>query len=156
MTDRFDVEDPSTPPGPPVVDEASVPEASLARAVRRGMVLGAGTTIALIGYGVWRFPAVAIVPADAPLAVCAGIGIATVYAIVGWFGPRIPGMRDPRVLRQGIRFGLGAGALFAASMLGEYLAPHDATQNVSKALPTGNHPGLEKVRTAGTPSGIIP
>jgi hypothetical protein len=136
MTDRFDVEDPSAPAGPPIVDDASVPETPLARAVRRGMVLGAGVTIALIGYGVWRFPSVVTVPADAPLAVVTGIGIATVYAIVGWFGPRIPGMRDPRVFRQGVRFGLGAGVLFAASMLGEYLVPHDETQNVILAKTT--------------------
>jgi hypothetical protein len=130
MTDQLDVEDPSAPADPPVAGETPVPETRLARAVRHGMVLGAGATVALIGYGVLRSPAVLTVPADAPLAVVAGIGIATAYAIVGWFGPRIPGMRDPRVLRVGVAFGLGAGGLFAVSMLGEYLVPHDEHQNV--------------------------
>jgi hypothetical protein len=115
---------------------ASVPETRLARAVRRGMAVGAGVTVALIGYGVWRFPSVVTVPADAPLAVCAGVGIAILYALIGWFGPRLPGLRDPRVLRPGVRFGLGAGAIFAVSMLGEYLVPHDGPQNVLLALGT--------------------
>jgi hypothetical protein len=100
------------------------------------MVLGAGGTIALIGYGGWRFPSVVTVPADAPLGVCAGIGIAIVYAIIGWFGPRFPGLGDSRVIRPGVRFGLGAGAVFAVSMLGEYLVPHDESQNVLLAKTT--------------------
>jgi hypothetical protein len=100
------------------------------------MVLGAGVTIALIGYGVWRFPSVVTVPRDAPRGVFAGIGIATVYGLIGWFGPRRQEMHDPRVLRQGVRFGLGAGALFAVSMLGEYLVPHDEAQNVILAKAT--------------------
>jgi hypothetical protein len=100
------------------------------------MVLGAGVTIALIGYGVWRFPTVLTVPADAPLAVCAGIGVAIIYAIVGSVGPKTPGLRDPMVLRPGVRFGLGAGALFAASMFGEYLVPHDESQNAILAMTT--------------------
>jgi hypothetical protein len=127
--DPLDLEHPSVLAGPPVVDETPAPETWLERAVRRGMVLGAVATIALIAYGVWRFPTVVTVPADAPLAVCAGIGIAVVYALIGWFGPRTPGLRDPRALRLGVEFGLGAGGLFAASMLGEYLVPHDAHQN---------------------------
>jgi hypothetical protein len=118
------------------VEVGPVSESRLARAVRRGIALGAGAIIALIGYGVWRFPSVVTVPADAPLAVCAGVGIAVVYAIVGWIGPKIPGLGDPMVLRQGVCFGLGAGALFAASMLGEYLVPHDESQNVMLAKTT--------------------
>jgi hypothetical protein len=129
-------EDRAPPAGPPGVDIAPIPETGLARAVRRGMVLGAGVIIALIGHGVWRFPSVVTVPADAPLAVCAGIGIAISYAIIGWIGPRTPGLRDSLVLRQGVRFGLGAGVLFAASMLGEYLVPHDEPQNAILAMTT--------------------
>jgi hypothetical protein len=136
MTDRLDIEAPPVRGGPPVAAETPVPETRLARAVRRGMALGAGATVALIGYGVLRFPSVLTVPADAPLGVVAGIGIATLYAIIGWFGPRIPGMRDPRILGAGVRFGLGAGGLFAASMLGEYLVPHDEHQNVILAMTT--------------------
>ncbi len=136
MMDRLDIGDPSAAAGPPVADDASVPATRLARAVRRGMVLGAGATVALIGYGALRFPAVVTVPADAPLAVVAGVGIATVYAIIGWFGPTLPGMRDPRTLRPGIIFGLCASAVFAVSMLGEYLVPHDAHQNAILAMAT--------------------
>jgi hypothetical protein len=136
MTNRLDDENQRSPAGPPDVDDASVRETKLAWAVRRGMVLGAVVTVALIGYGVCRFPSVVGATSDAPLGVCAGIGIATVYGLIGWFGPRIPGMRDPQVLRQGVRLGLGAGALFAVSMLGEYLVPHDEHQNVILAMTT--------------------
>jgi len=109
---------------------------ALVRAIGRGMALGAGATLALIGYGVWRFPSVVTVPADAPLAVCSGASVAIAYAIVGRLGPRMPGLRDPIAMRRGVSFGLGAGALFAASMLAEYLVPHDAPQNARLAMAT--------------------
>jgi hypothetical protein len=133
MMDQLGDEDRSAPGGPP---GAASPEAGPARAIGRGMAAGAGVTIVLIAYGVWRFPSVVTVPADAPLAVCAGIGIAILYAIVGRIGPRTPGLRDPSAMRQGVRFGLVAGAIFAASMLAEYLVPHDHRQNVLLAKAT--------------------
>jgi hypothetical protein len=108
----------------------------LSRAVRRGMVGLAVANVALVVYGVIRFPTTLTVPRDAPLAICAGIGIATIYGLIGWFGVRAPGLRDPQVLRAGVRFGLCAGVLFAFSMLGEYLVPHDHRQNVLLALAT--------------------
>jgi len=98
--------------------------------------MGAFANVALIVYGVIRFPTALSAPRDAPLGVCAGIGIATIYAIIGWFGVRAPGLRDPRVLRAGVRFGLCGGALFAFSMLGEYLVPHDPRENMILAFAT--------------------
>ena len=40
------------------------------------------------------------------------------------------------MLRHGVRYGLGAGAVFAASMLGEYLVPHGESQNAILAMAT--------------------
>jgi len=120
----------------PTVDADPAGQVDLGRAVRRGMVVGAVTTIALIVYGVIRFPTTMSVPPGAPLGICAAIAIATIYGLIGWFGVRAPGLRDPRVLREGVRFGLCGGVIFAGSMLGEYLVPHDHQQNVILVLAT--------------------
>ena len=118
------------------LDEGVAPETWLAGAVRRGMVLGAGVTITLIGYGIWRFPSVLTATAADPLSACAGVGIAIIYAIIGWFGPKVPGLRDPQVMRRGVGIGIGGGGLFAVSMLGEHLVPHNEHQNAMLALGT--------------------
>jgi hypothetical protein len=138
MLDRVGDERQSDPSGLPDgdVDKGAAPETQLARAVRRGMILGAGATITLIGYGLWRFPSVLTAATANPLSACAGIGIAIIYAIIGWFGPKVPGLRDPQVMRRGVGFGLGGSVLFAVSMLGERLVPHDERQNAMIGIGT--------------------
>jgi hypothetical protein len=121
---------------PPKIDVAPPRPRDLARLVSCAMVLGAAATIALILYGVIRFPTVLNVRRDALSAIGAGVGIATAYGFIGWFGVRAPGLRDPRLLREGVRFGLCSGGLFAFSMLGEYLVPHDEHQNMILGLTT--------------------
>jgi hypothetical protein len=118
------------------VDVAPPRSLDLARLVSWAMLIGAATTVALILYGVIRFPTVLRVPREAIAAIGAGVGIATAYGVIGWFGVRAPGLRDPRVLREGVRFGLCSGGMFAISMLGEYLVPHDEHQNMILGLTT--------------------
>jgi len=136
MPKRLNVKVGSDAVAPPKVDSDPTEHVKLGRAVRRGMAVGAVTNIALIVYGVIRFPTTLTVPRDAPLGICAGIAIATIYGFVGWFGVRAPGLRDPRVVREGVRFGLCGGVMFAISMLGEYLVPHNEQQNVILAIAT--------------------
>jgi hypothetical protein len=109
---------------------------ALARGVRRGILAGAALTIALVGYGVCRFPSIRDNLRENAVGLGAGIGVATLYAILGWFGVSLPGMRDARALRHGVRFGLAAGAVFAVSMLGEYVVPHSAKENERLAWAT--------------------
>jgi hypothetical protein len=117
-------------------DNVQAKDIALAHSVRRGMLLGAALTVALIVYGVIRFPTVWSASAGDRWGIVAGIGIATTYGIVGWFAVRARGFGNPRVLRHGVRFGLYAGAVFAVSMLGEYLVPHGERENVMLALAT--------------------
>ncbi len=111
-------------------------DVALPRAVRSGMLLGAVVTIVLIIYSVVRFPSIRNNLWGVLESSLAGIGIATVYGMIGWFGVRLRGFRQPRILRQGVRFGLAAGVVFAVSMLGEYLIPHGEYENVILALAT--------------------
>ncbi len=110
--------------------------APLARIVCSGMVLGAMLTIGLIISSVVRLPSIRSGSRGVLVSISAGIGIATVYGMIGWFGIRLRGFRDPRILRQGVRFGLTAGIVFAVSMLGEYLIPHGEHENVILAIAT--------------------
>ena len=65
----------------------------------------------------------------------AGIGILTVYALIGWFGAATERL-DPAILRLALRFGAAVGGMFAISMLCEYIVPHDHEQNVLLAYAT--------------------
>ena len=104
-----------------------------ARAVRRAMTIGAALNISLVVYGAIRFPSAWRAGADS---VCAGIGILTVYALIGWFGAPAAERFDPAIVRLALRFGAFVGGLFAISMLCEYIVPHDHQQNVLLALAT--------------------
>src|SRR4051794_30955235 len=66
-----------------------------ATVVRRGMPLSAAVTIALILYTVVRGPALSIRSAGMQRALAAGIGIATVYGLIGRYAPGLRGLRDP-------------------------------------------------------------
>jgi hypothetical protein len=111
-------------------------EDPLATTLRRGMILGAAATIALIVYSVIRGPVLSIRSPGMQRALGAGIGIATVNGMIGWYAPKRGGLRGPRVLGPGVRFGLAGGVVFAVSMLGEYLIPHDERQNAILAEST--------------------
>ena len=94
--------------------------------VRRGMALGAILTLTLIGYGVIRFPRMWEHSSGFIESLCAGIGMATIYGLIGWFVVKLPGFRDHRTLVWGGRCGLATGLVFTLSMSAEYLIPHDA------------------------------
>jgi hypothetical protein len=104
-----------------------------ARAVRRAMAIGAVLNMSLVLYGAIRFPSAWRASPDG---VCAGIGILTAYALIGWFGAARTERLDPAILRVALRFGAAVGGMFAISMLCEYIVPHDQEQNVRLAKAT--------------------
>jgi hypothetical protein len=97
------------------------------------MTIGAVLNIGLIVYGAMRFPSAWRAGPDG---ICAGIGIVTVYALIGWFGAPATESLDPAILRLALRFGAAVGGMFAISMLCEYIVPHDHEQNVLLAYTT--------------------
>jgi hypothetical protein len=103
------------------------------RAMRQAMTIGIIVNIGLVAYGAIRFPSAW---RSRPDGVCAGIGILTVYALIGWFGAPATERLDPAILRLALRFGLAIGGMFAISMLCEYIVPHDRKQNVQLAFAT--------------------
>jgi hypothetical protein len=104
-----------------------------ARAVRRAMTIGAVLNMGLVVYGAIRFPSAW---RAGPEGVCAGIGILTVYALIGWLGAAATERLDPAILQLALRFGAAVGGMFAISMLCEYIVPHDHEQNVLLAYAT--------------------
>jgi len=104
-----------------------------ARAVRGAMTIGAVLNIGLVVYGAIRFPSAW---RASPVGVCAGIGIMTVYALIGWFGAPATERLEPSILRLALRFGAAIGGMFAISMLCEYIVPHDQKQNAQLAMAT--------------------
>jgi hypothetical protein len=112
------------------------PEDRLRRNVRWAMLTGAILTIGLIGYGIYRFPSLRQNLREAAFSIGAGVGIATTYGLIGWFGASPSWMRDDRVLRQAVRFGSAAGVVFAVSMLGEYVVPRGERENERLAWAT--------------------
>jgi hypothetical protein len=104
-----------------------------ARAVRWAMTIGAALNMGLVVYGAIRFPSAW---RAGPEGACAGIGILTVYALIGWFGAAATERLDPAILRLALRFGAAVGGVFAISMLCEYTVPHDHEQNVLLAYGT--------------------
>jgi hypothetical protein len=101
--------------------------------VRRAMTIGAVLNMGLVLYGAIRFPSAW---RAGPEGVCAGIGILTVYALIGRFGAAATERLDPAILRLALRIGAAVGGLFAISMLCEYIVPHDHEQNVRLAFAT--------------------
>jgi hypothetical protein len=101
----------------------------LTRPTRRGFLLGAALNLALILYGMVRFPTSWNLSLRGLDGFLATTGILAVYALIGWFGP--PGLerRQPGILRDGARFGVAIGAFFASTMLVEYLVPRTPEQN---------------------------
>jgi len=104
-----------------------------ARAVRRAMTIGALLNMGLVVYGAIRFPSAW---RAGPEGVCAGIGILTIYALIGWFGAPATERLDPAIPRLALRFGAAVGGMFAISMLCEYVVPHDQKQNALLAYAT--------------------
>ena len=104
-----------------------------ARAARRAMTIGAVLNIDLVAYGAIRFPSAR---GAGPEGVLAGVGILTVYALVGWFGAPVTERLDPAIVGLALRFGAAVAGMFAISMLCEYLVPHDHEQNVLLAHAT--------------------
>ena len=104
-----------------------------ARALRRAMTIGAALNMGLVLYGAVRFPSAW---RTGPEGVWAGLGILTVYALIGRLGATPTERLDPAILRLALRFGAAVGGLFAISMLWEYVVPHDHEQNVRLAIAT--------------------
>jgi hypothetical protein len=100
------------------------------------MLAGASLLCALVVYGVVRFPTVWTGPSRDRPAVFAGLAVAAIYGIMGWFTIGLRGTGDPSIIRTGVRFGLCGGLLFAVSMLGEYLVPHDERASMWIGLAT--------------------
>ena len=75
-------------------------------------------------------------PGAGPEGVCAGIGILTVYAMIALFGAPATERLDPAILRYALRIGAAVGGMFAISMLGEYIVPHNHSENVLLAYAT--------------------
>ena len=100
------------------------------------MLAGAVLLCALILYGPIRFPAIWTGPSRDRPAVFAGLGVAVAYAILGWLVLRSRGIGNSSIIRTGVRLGLCGGLLFAVSMLGEYLVPHDERAGPWIALST--------------------
>src|SRR5262249_43271536 len=98
-----------------------------ARAVRRAMTIGAVLNIGLVLYGAIRFPSAW---RAGPEGVCAGIGILTVYALIGWLGATATERLDPAILPPALRLGAAVGRMFAISMLSEYVLRPAPEQNV--------------------------
>lgn len=116
--------------------QAQLGDDPLARIVSSGMGLGAVLTVVLVIYSVVRFPSIRNGSWGVLVGLSAGVGIATLYGMIGWFGVKLQGFRHPRILRQGVRFGLAAGVVFAVSMFVEYLVPHSEHENVILAMAT--------------------
>jgi hypothetical protein len=89
------------------------------------MLAGASLLCALVVYGVIRFPTVWTGPSRDRPAVFAGLAVAVAYGIIGWFALRRRGIGNSPVLWPAAWLGLCGGLVFAVSMLGEYLVPHD-------------------------------
>jgi hypothetical protein len=104
-----------------------------ARAVRRVMTIGAMLNMGLVVYGAIRFPSAW---RAGPEGTCAGIGIMTAYALIGWFGAPATERLASAILRIALRFGVAVGGMFAISMLCEYIVPHDEKQNALLAYAT--------------------
>jgi hypothetical protein len=101
-----------------------------------GMLAGAGLLCALVLYGPIRFPVIWTGPSRDRPAVFAGLGVALAYGIIGWIALRRRGIGNSPALPPGARLGLCVGLLFAVSMLGEYLVPHDESVGPLIALGT--------------------
>jgi hypothetical protein len=100
------------------------------------MLAGAGLLCALVIYGPIRFTGVWTGPSRDRLAVSAGLGVAAAYATFGWLALRRQGIGNTPAFEPGARLGLCGGLLFAVSMLGEYLVPHDESAGPWIALAT--------------------
>jgi hypothetical protein len=97
------------------------------------MTIGAVLNIGLALSGAIRFTSAW---RAGPEGVCAGIGLLTVYPLIGWLGAPATERLDQAILRLALRFGAAVGGSFAFSMLCEYLVPHDHEQNVLLASAT--------------------
>jgi hypothetical protein len=103
--------------------------------LRRTMVCGVILSAALIAYGLLRWPAT--LTSSAGMRSVAGAAlILVVYALAAWFGLPATARAYPRLPGQSTAFGLLIGALFAAQMLYEYLAPLNSDQDATLALVT--------------------
>jgi hypothetical protein len=104
------------------------------RTVASAMVLIAVCIVGLTGYCLWVFPTLRTWSGDGLLAALALVFVAMSYGLIGWFGLRWIERRKSRILRLSLPWGLGAGAMFALWMVGEYLIPHDNSQGAMVTL----------------------
>jgi hypothetical protein len=104
-----------------------------ARATRLAMTIGTIVNIGLVVYGAIRFPSAWRAGLEG---VCAGIGILTVYALIGWFGAPATERLEPAILRIAHRFAAAVGGMFAISMFCEYIVPHNSKHNALLAFAT--------------------
>ena len=113
-------------------------EERLAAAVRRGMILCAAATIVLIVFSVIRAPGLSLGTPGMQRSFGAGIGIAILYASVGWFVPRAAWLYATLACSaRGCCFGLGRPAPSSRSPCsGSISYPHTERQNLILALST--------------------
>ena len=95
-------------------------------AARRAILAGIFTIGLLLAYGLLRFPGVLAASPSGGRSLTGVLIVLVIYAMAGWAGPAFAGRVDPRILPAANRFGLLAGAVFAAEILLEYyLLPAD-------------------------------
>ncbi len=95
------------------------------RLVATGMALVAACIVGLTAYCLYLFPALRTWSRDGLIAAIVLVFVALGYGLIGWFGSRAIERRNSRILRLSLPWGVGAGTVFALSMLAEYVIPHD-------------------------------
>jgi hypothetical protein len=104
------------------------------RVVGSAMALIAVFIVGLTGYCLCRFPTLWSWSSDGLIAALVLALIAMSYGVTGWLGSRAIERRKSPLVRLALPWGIGAGLVFGASMLGEYLIPHDNRHGMMVAL----------------------
>ncbi len=99
------------------------------RVVRLGFVALTLLDALLVGLGLLLIPGGLSLPGLAGVLL-----ILAVYALVGWFAAPPVERRSPGTLPLALRFGLAAGAVFAAEILLEYILLPDSAGNARMGL----------------------
>jgi hypothetical protein len=94
--------------------------------VQRGIVFGAILNLALIGYGLIRFPSTLTAGANGVKGLVADLFILTAYAALGFIGARKTHQTHPATLRLGVRTGLAVALVYSVVVESEYIVHYDA------------------------------
>jgi hypothetical protein len=98
------------------------------------MALFAACIIGLTGRCLYVFPTLRTSSSDGLISALALVLIALVYGLIGWFGSQFVARRKSPILRLSLPWGAGAGVMFALSLLGEYVVPHENRHGEMVAL----------------------